>query len=319
MSMLPGLLFLLLLAGGAFPDPPALPAGAPGQRNQVSPAKVALVVAIDAYPPRSGWPVIHSGNDIPLIQSTLLKRGFSPARVTILRDAACTKAGIVSAIRARLIEEANPGDLIYFHYCGHGQQLPDDNQDESDGWDEALVPVDAPAGANQRGYRGEKHLRDDELGKLLTEIRKKVGPTGEVVFTIDACHSGSATREQDPPGGEDALDFAAPLREPRIEPEKSGYLDGKNPLEASPSLAPFVIISSSSYDEVASEIFDENGKLVGPLAYALSQSLAQAAEKMTYRSLFGQIKRIMLAKVPEQTPQIEGDVDRPVLRGRGAE
>ena len=63
-----------------------------------------------------------------------------------------------------------------------------------DGFDEALVPYDASSFYTKDKYKGENHLIDDELGQLLHRLRQKVGNTGDIIVTIDACHSGTATR-----------------------------------------------------------------------------------------------------------------------------
>jgi hypothetical protein len=45
-------------------------------------------------------------------------------------------------------------------------------------------------------YRGEKHIRDDQVGKWLDSLSRKVGASGSILVCIDACHSGTATRSQ---------------------------------------------------------------------------------------------------------------------------
>ena len=70
----------------------------------------------------------------------------------------------------------------------------DDNGDEIDGYDESLVPYDAPMNYQKGVYEGENHLIDDEFGVLLSELREKVGPAGNVLTIIDACYSGTITR-----------------------------------------------------------------------------------------------------------------------------
>ncbi|MBD0259733.1 MAG: caspase family protein, partial [Cytophagales bacterium] len=183
--------------------------------------------------------------------------------------------------------------VVFLHFTGHGQQIVDDNDDETDGFDEALIPIDAPYNYRQKGYHGENHLRDDEFGRLLDRMRRKVGTAGEVIFTIDACHSGSVTR------GEEA---------------ETSYVEMPVLPDAQAALAPFVVFSSSSYNQPTSETIDPaRRRPVGPLSYAFSKSFAALGPKATYRSLFAEIKNIMAAKVPKQTPQVEGDLDRPVL------
>ncbi|MBK8090133.1 MAG: caspase family protein [Chitinophagaceae bacterium] len=117
--------------------------------------------------------------------------GIQKENIRIVRDKEATKLGILNAIKQQLIDKAKPGDVCVFHFSGHGEQVFDDNGDEADGYDEALVTYDAPM-EYQPGV--EKHLRDDEFGLKLEEIRTKLGADGNLLVIIDACHSGTSTR-----------------------------------------------------------------------------------------------------------------------------
>ncbi|MBD0256246.1 MAG: caspase family protein, partial [Cytophagales bacterium] len=193
--------------------------------------KRALIIAIGAYQPDvTGWQPLSARNDVPLVKGALARHGFAGANVAVLTDEDCTKAGIVAAIERHLIAAARPGDVVFLHFTGHGQQIVDDNEEETDGFDEALIPIDAPYNYRKKGYRGENHLRDDEFGNLLDRIRRKVGATGEVIFTVDACHSGSITRGDG-------------LEDSDAEAEPSGYIEMPALPDAQAGLAPFVVFS----------------------------------------------------------------------------
>ncbi len=74
-------------------------------------------------------------------------------------------------------------DLVLIYYSGHGTKIPDDNGDEADGFDEALVPYDL---ANKDNWNNPNaYIRDDELKQWLKTIK-----AGAVVTLFDACHSG---------------------------------------------------------------------------------------------------------------------------------
>ena len=78
-----------------------------------------------------------------------------------------------------LVEGAQPGDNFFFHYSGHGSQLPDDNGDEEDGFDETLVPLD---------FNSSGMIRDDWIFKVLCANL----PAGcRLTAVTDCCHSGS--------------------------------------------------------------------------------------------------------------------------------
>ena len=155
------------------------------------PEKYALIVAVSNYAPSTGWNELNSENDIPLIREALKRQGFKEANIRIIRDKEATKQGILIAMQQQFITKAKAGDICVFHFSGHGQQVMDNNGDEADGYDEALVTYDSPM-----EYEGgvEKHLRDDEFGFKLEEVRKHLGNKGNLLVVIDACHSGTSTR-----------------------------------------------------------------------------------------------------------------------------
>ncbi|MDY4521437.1 MAG: caspase family protein [Bacteroidales bacterium] len=153
--------------------------------------KKALVVAIGHYPSESKWPAISSANDV-----TLLNQIFSSYDLFVLEDADATHSNIVKAIIS-LTSGASLGDSVYIHFSCHGQQmlptLASNADAEIDKLDEALVPYDAKKDWSDN-YQGENHLRDDEMGVLLDSLRKKVGSSGFVLLTLDACFSDSMDR-----------------------------------------------------------------------------------------------------------------------------
>ncbi|MFT7592425.1 MAG: hypothetical protein ACI9UJ_002362 [bacterium] len=157
--------------------------------------KRGLIVAIGDYPETGSnpdWPDISSINDIPLIRSALQKQGFQSENINVIKNEEATKKGIVEAIR-KLTSSCQKGDINILHFSSHGQQIEDDNKDEIDGYDEAIVPYGAPA-EYKDGYDFSQHLRDDELESLLMELRLKAGPHGDVIMFADACHSGTVSR-----------------------------------------------------------------------------------------------------------------------------
>lgn len=67
--------------------------------------------------------------------------------------------------------------------------MTDDNGDEEDGLDEAIVCYDTPMRLKE-GYDGSKHIRDDQLMIMINHIRKKAGRFGQVILSMDVAHSG---------------------------------------------------------------------------------------------------------------------------------
>eukprot|EP01101_Sappina_pedata_P005142 TRINITY_DN22_c0_g2_i1.p1 TRINITY_DN22_c0_g2~~TRINITY_DN22_c0_g2_i1.p1 ORF type:complete len:294 (+),score=117.78 TRINITY_DN22_c0_g2_i1:116-883(+) len=103
--------------------------------------------------------------------------------MTILTDdnRACMplRNNIVSAMMW-LVHDNQPGDLLFFHYSGHGSQVQDVSGDEDDGADETIVPLD---------YKSKGQIIDDDMHTLLV---KSLKPGVKLIAIFDSCHSGTA-------------------------------------------------------------------------------------------------------------------------------
>lgn len=82
----------------------------------------------------------------------------------------------------KIISNSEDGDMVYWHYSGHGSTLDDTNGDERDGKDETICPVDFDFEKKDSGF-----IRDDELRWILCEHDKDV----KLRVVLDCCHSGS--------------------------------------------------------------------------------------------------------------------------------
>lgn len=273
--------------------------------------KLALIVAVGDYPKSGGWEKLSSVNDVDIITEALLKQGFSKENISILKDKQASKTGILDAFD-KLQIKARKGDIIYFHFSGHGQQIFDDNGDEIDGLDEALIPYDAGIDNKLCIAKGENHLRDDLLGKLLDKLRSHVGINGDIIAVIDACHSGTATRGIGRNRGTDRIFSTPQLNSVSHKTAHSG--GGYFEVADDSNLAPIVIISASGARELNREY---NGH--GSLSYTLSQILPTIYKSNTYRELFELVRMKMNIIVPQQNPQVEGNFDRQIFAGQAVE
>lgn len=151
--------------------------------------KRGLVIGLGQYQDRT-WGTVHGDKDVPLVKNMLTSCGYKYVATLVNKEA--TKAGILTAF-GNLSKRCQKGDIVYIHFLGHGQQITDVNGDEEDGWDEAWIPYDAMY-AYSKTYKGEKHLIDDEIAVLLTDIRMRIGTSGKLLVVVDACHSGDSDR-----------------------------------------------------------------------------------------------------------------------------
>jgi len=78
-----------------------------------------------------------------------------------------------------LVEGAKPGDSLFFHYSGHGGTAKDSENDEIDGFDETILPLD---------YQKTGQICDD----VIYENMVKPLPQGcRLTAVFDSCHSGT--------------------------------------------------------------------------------------------------------------------------------
>lgn len=264
----------------------------------------------------SNWRPIHGADDRGIVTEMLNKNGYENKNITTLLNEAATKKNIMAALD-NLKKQAAKGDYIYVHFSCHGQQIQDDNGDEDDGWDEALIPYDAEV-EYKGGEFGRNHLRDDELEIFANEIRWKIGAEGNLVVVLDACHSGTGMRG----GGTKGC-----VRGETIPYKRDGY----NPttvtnkgqwrlaLKDSVGMATITVYSACRDNEQNSEYcWDErNKRYYGSLSYALNRLLIEKKSVYTGQSLGKALnsKVIELLKEnknsKEQTPFFEStDVNK---------
>ncbi|MGB8509781.1 MAG: caspase family protein, partial [Pyrinomonadaceae bacterium] len=110
--------------------------------------------------------------------------GFDTNSIKILTNEEATAANVAQQFRSWLIEGTQPGDRVFFLYAGHGSQLPDDNGDETDGWDETIAPYDV----NPETGTGE--IRDDVFDEMIAQLSGR-----RAVLVFDSCHSGTISRD----------------------------------------------------------------------------------------------------------------------------
>lgn len=152
----------------------------------------ALLIGLDDYAHITD--LVGSSNDLQnMVAFTRDVWRFKTDEVKVLRDSRATRDGILSSIRDWLVRGTRPGDRVLLYYTGHGGQKPDQNGDEPDGFDEALLGHDARYNETTRKWEGM--VIDDEIGALVDQLDGR-----EVVILVDSCYSGTITRSLD--GGE---------------------------------------------------------------------------------------------------------------------
>ena len=227
-----------------------------------SQTKRALVVGLGQQQDKA-WNKINGDKDVPIVQGMLKSAGFKS--VTTLVNQQATKAGIIGAFK-RMAASCKQGDVVYIHYSGHGQQMTDVHNDETDGLDECWIPYDAYRKACKT-YHGEKHLTDDELNVYLNAIRDKIGAKGKLLVVIDACHSGDGTRGDEDEVVRGVEDVFKAVKSLIIgDNDKEKVINQK----AKPLAERWITLSACKSDQVNIEM---KNPAVGKLTYALWMEL----------------------------------------------
>lgn len=233
--------------------------------------KRAFMVGISKYHTNGYkvWNNIHGAEDVVLLKPELEKKGF---KVKALTNEHATYQGILNALNS-FITASKKGDVVYLHFSCHGQPVEDGlngmAKEEKDGWDEALVPIDAGKTYNVNGYKGEQHITDDELNIYISKLRKKIGSTGMVYVAMDACHIGESSRVglETVRGTDEALTSRPYCK---YNPPKSNIKHYS--IEKGKDMSPALFIEACQSHERNTEIII-NGKEYGALSYNIWQTL----------------------------------------------
>ena len=227
------------------------------------------------------WNNINGVEDVNLLSPILKKQGFT---LTTLLDEQATYDNITNQL-SRFAEKTKKGDIVYLHFSAHGQPVEDTNGDEEDGWDEAIIPIDAYKLYKKSVYEGKKHLLDDQLNKYVQKIREKIGPTGFLYVVIDACHAGTSSRANDETvrGTKVGFTYNNKVFKPSTQ-KKSHYK-----IEASAKMSHVLYLEACRPDQINTEI-KIDGKRYGPLSYNIAKALQVKAISTNANDFLNSVK-----------------------------
>lgn len=123
-------------------------------------------------------------NDVTNMRNVLKTYfGFTNSDIRVLVDDRATKKNILTRLES-MVADTKPGDLLVFHFSGHGSQIRDRDGDElKDQMDELICPWDMD-------WDGI-FITDDMLQAIFNKM-----PKGSFLeLFIDACHSGTMLRD----------------------------------------------------------------------------------------------------------------------------
>jgi len=243
-------------------------------------------------------------NDSYMIEA-LLRTHYGFDDITLLLDNKATTANIISALN-NLVDRAVPGDVLFFHYSGHGSQLPDKDQDddfEPDGLDEIICPVDLDWKT--------KVIRDDDLKAIFDRVPNGVNLT---VF-LDCCNSGGGmdhlNQYQSLAPGERVIrkttDGNRYLRPPQkiMEFAESRALMPK-PRTLSRNIDHTGLMISGCQAQQTSADAYIDGKYRGAATYYLNNTLNQIGHDASYLEIVDRLNKDIAAAGFTQRPELNG-------------
>lgn len=231
------------------------------------------------------WNNINGVEDIKLLEPVLKKQGFY---LTTLIDEQATYQNITTQLSS-FINKTKKGDIVYLHFSSHGQPVEDLNGDEEDGWDEAIVPIDAYKLYKKDTYEGKNHILDDQINKFVKKLREKIGPSGFLYVVIDACHAGTSSRANDETVRGTKVGFT--YNNKVFKPSTSKQSNYK--VEASAKLANVLFIEACRPNQVNMEI-KVGDKRYGPLSYNIAQALSAKPLSLNAEEFLNNIKASIL-------------------------
>lgn len=243
---------------------------------QDTPRKLALLVGINQYPNSKRFRDLSGCVQDVELQKNLLKYrfGFQDSDILTLTNAQATRQGIVEAFNQHLIQQAKPGDVVVFHFSGHGSLVDDPSPiDPNFTYNGTFVPAD-DSPLEQQG------IVSDIMGQTMFLLMYALGQkTENVTMVLDSCHSGAGTRGEtivralEPSGRASDAEFALQqqlLAQLNLTPEQFQA-------ERNKGIATGVILASAKRDQLAAD-YRFGDFHAGAFTFLLTQYLWQNAE-----------------------------------------
>jgi hypothetical protein len=124
-------------------------------------------------------------NDVVAMKSLLINNfDFKLDDINLITNEQATTSNIKFHLQ-KMVSTSEPGDLIFFHFSGHGTQMYSVNKtDERDGLDECICPIDVDWSTNI--------IRDNDLKYIFDQVPMDV----HFLVILDCCNSGDGLDQE---------------------------------------------------------------------------------------------------------------------------
>jgi metacaspase-1 len=270
--------------------------------------KKALLVGLNHYPdPENN--LKGCVNDI-LQTSKVLQEGYgfdAKSEIRLLTDERATTQAIADRLRW-LVKGAAPGDILVFHYSGHGSQVRDREGDElDDGLDEIICPYDLD---------WDDPFTDDDMHEIVKDVPAGVNLT----VILDCCHSGTGLRRLSlervplrsrclvPPP--DILHRVRPVIEDHGDNRRLTMTLPAQPLRLrrfgmKAAAEGAVLLAGCKASQTCADAWID-GDYHGAFTHFLWKTAGDSGQAPSYAQLMGGTRRALADAGYEQVPQLEG-------------
>ena len=250
-------------------------------------------------------------NDVMAMKEVLVNNyGFTdPTQVKVLTDGQATTVNMINHLEW-LVGGSAPGDVLFFHYSGHGSQLPDgsDADPEPDGLDEIICPIDLDWKA--------KVIRDDDLRRVFD----KIPPGVSLTVVLDCCNSGGAMdqfNQYQPLGigaareilseGEEFVNRYMPMPEHLMEEVRAYQLQVKPSTMLTRSVQEIGMLITGCQSQQTSADAWIGGKYMGAATYYITQTMKEHNFDLDYKTLIDGVNNQIAAAGYTQRPELNGN------------
>lgn len=258
---------------------------------QPSQRKLALLVGINQYP---YIPTLKGClTDVELQRELLIHRfGFKESDILTLTEQQATRQQIETAFVKHLTEQAQPGDVVVFHFSGYGRRV---QLSEEKVALNSLVPIDGVVPTSDMPAVND--LLEETLWLLLRSL-----PTDRVTTILDTSFNASSTLLQ----GKLRIRSCPQVPQGQISAEELGFPQQLlQDLKLASKPMPGVVLTAAGSTQLASEA-QWAGFSAGLFTYALTQYLWEVTPATTVQVSLSRVTGVVEQLVGEQQPQVSG-------------
>lgn len=206
---------------------------------------------------------INTANDLDTLRDVLVTyNGFDPARITTVTDEAATRNQLLAALR-KFSASLQKGDIVFFHVSSQGIIIPD-QPDSLRKFEGLAIPCRDANYPDNPSLSSSNFIFQYQLEAFFNDVKKVIGKTGQLIISLDACHSGKLLSYQ--AGTENNKEVTAIASRGESNNMLFNLVRDEN--------IPTIIYTATTSEGLGYEMRDDRGKIFGAYSLALAGALS---------------------------------------------